>query len=77
MKTIKKFISDLFKENKDDDKFSSKKTVGMLAAVLVLVSYVIDGFKFYEINTELFNSLLIYSGTMLGASLVKAFSKDK
>ena len=72
---MKQFIKDIFTEDKTEGKYSSKKTVGIIAAILGFGAFVIDGFHFYEINESMFDSMLIFSGTMLGASLVKGFSK--
>jgi hypothetical protein len=72
---MKKFITDIFKEDKKEDKFSSKKTVGIISAVLAFLAFIVDGFHFYDINDGMFDSMLIFSGTMLGASVVKSFSK--
>jgi hypothetical protein len=73
---MKKFITDIFKEDKKEDKFSSKKTVGIIAAILAFLGFIVDGFHFYDINDGMFDSMLIFSGTMLGASIVKSFSKS-
>lgn len=72
---MKNFIKDIFTEDKNDSKFSSKKTMGILGGVLAFIAFVVDGFHFYDINNEMFNSMLIFSGTMLGASIVKSFAK--
>ena len=73
---MKEFIKDIFTEDKNDGKFSSKKTMGIMGGVLAFAAFVVDGFHFYDIDTDLFNSMLIFSGTMLGASVVKAFGKQ-
>lgn len=72
---MKNFIKDIFTEDKNDSKFSSKKTMGILGGILAFMAFVVDGFHFYDINNEMFNSMLIFSGTMLGASVVKSFAK--
>jgi glycopeptide antibiotics resistance protein len=74
---MKEFIRDIFTEDKNDNKFSSKKTMGIIAGILTFCAFVVDGFHFYDIDTDLFNSMLIFSGTMLGASVVKVFGKQK
>ena len=73
---MKKFITDIFKEDKKEDKFSSKKTVGIIAAILAFLGFIVDGFHFYDINDGMFDSMLIFSGTMLVSSIVKSFSKS-
>ena len=73
-----KFISDILTEDKKDDKYSSKKTMGIISGVLVCLAFLGDGFHFFSVNESLFNSMLVFSGTMLGvsagAATVKAFS---
>ena len=74
-----KFIKDIFTEDKKDDKFSSKKTLGIISGALVCLAFLGDGFHWFTVNTTLFNSMLIFSATMLGvsagASTIKAFAK--
>ena len=70
-----KFISDIFTEDKRDDKYSSKKTMGIISGVLVCVAFIGDGFNWFDVNPTLFNTMLIFSGSMLGVSTVKAFAK--
>ncbi len=72
-----KFISDIFTEDKRDDKYSSKKTLGIISGVLVCVAFIGDGFEWFTVNEELFNSMLIFSATMLGVSTIKAFAKKE
>ena len=68
---MKEFLKNIFTEDINEGKFSSKKTMGIIGSTLAFVAFVIDGFHFYDIDTDLFNSMLIFSGTMLGASVVK------
>jgi len=70
-----KFISDIFTEDKMDEKYSSKKTLGIISGMLVCIAFIGDGFHWFTINLELFNSMLIFSATMLGVSTIKAFAK--
>ena len=70
-----KFISDIFTEDKMDDKYSSKKTLGVISGILVCIAFIGDGFEWFTVNENLFNSMLIFSATMLGVSTVKAFAK--
>ena len=72
-----KFISDIFTEDKRDDKYSSKKTMGIIAGVLVCIAFIGDGFHWFTINENLFNSMLLFSATMLGVSTIKAFAKPR
>ena len=70
-----KFVSDIFTEDKRDDKYSSKKTMGIISGVLVCIAFIGDGFNWFDVNPTLFNTMLIFSGSMLGVSTVKAFAK--
>tara|TARA_B110000977_G_C10660858_1_gene331790 strand:+ start:172 stop:414 length:243 start_codon:yes stop_codon:yes gene_type:complete len=70
-----KFISDIFTEDKMDSKYSSKKTLGIISGTLVCLAFIGDGFDWFTVNQDLFNSMLIFSATMLGVSTVKAFAK--
>jgi|EP01052_Picozoa_sp_SAG31_P016916 purine-cytosine permease-like protein len=72
-----KFISDIFTEDKTDDKYSSKKTLGIISGVLVCVAFIGDGFEWFTVNEDLFSSMLIFSATMLGVSTIKAFAKKE
>ena len=72
-----KFISDILTEDKKDDKYSSKKTMGIISGVLVCIAFIGDGFHWFTINENLFSSMLIFSATMLGVSTVKAFATPK
>jgi len=76
-KNIMKFVSDILTEDKRDDKYSSKKTMGIISGILVCIAFIGDGFNFFTVNEDLFNSMLIFSATMLGVSTVKAFAKPK
>ena len=70
-----KFLSDILTESKEDNKYSSKKSMGLLVGGLVCIAFIGDGFNWFTVNTELFNSMLIFSATMLGVSTIKAFAK--
>ena len=70
-----KFLSDIFTEDLKDDKYSSKKTLGIISGILVCIAFIGDGFHWFTINENLFDSMLIFSATMLGVSTVKAFAK--
>ncbi len=72
-----KFVKDILKEDLNDGKYSSKKTMGIISGILVCIAFIGDGFHFFTINESLFDSMLIFSATMLGVSTVKAFAKPK
>ncbi len=70
-----KFVNDILQEDKLDDKYSSKKTMGIAAGILVCIAFIGDGFHWFTVNENLFNSMLIFSGTMLGVSTFRHFAK--
>jgi|TARA_R110000796_G_scaffold177763_1_gene294581 hypothetical protein len=70
-----KFVSDIFTEDLKEDKYSSKKTLGIISGILVCLAFIGDGFHWFTVNQDLFNSMLIFSATMLGVSTIKAFAK--
>jgi len=72
-----KFVKDILKEDLKDGKYSSKKTMGIISGILVCIAFIGDGFNFFSVNETLFDSMLIFSATMLGVSTVKAFAKPK
>jgi len=74
---MREFLKDIFTEDKNENKFSSKKTMGIVAGVLAFIAFIVDGFHFYEIDNGMFDSMLLFSATMLGASIVKSFGKGK
>lgn len=69
------YLKDILTEDKNDDKYSSKKTMGLISGILVCIAFIGDGFHFFTVNENLFNTMLIYSGTMLGVSTAKAIFK--
>lgn len=71
------YLKDILTEDKLDDKYSSKKTMGLISGALVCIAFIGDGFHWFEINENLFNAMLIYSGTMLGVSTAKAIFKKQ
>tara|TARA_R110001592_G_scaffold183118_3_gene426684 strand:+ start:1532 stop:1750 length:219 start_codon:yes stop_codon:yes gene_type:complete len=70
-----KFVKDILTEDAKDDKYSSKKTFGIISGILVCLAFIGDGFHWFTVNENLFNSMLIFSATMLGVSTIKAFVK--
>lgn len=71
------YLKDILTEDKLDDKYSSKKTMGLISGALVCMAFIGDGFHWFTINENLFNTMLIYSGTMLGVSTAKAIFKKQ
>ena len=71
------YLKDILTEDKLEDKYSSKKTMGLISGALVCIAFIGDGFQWFTINENLFNTMLIYSGTMLGVSTAKAIFKKQ
>ena len=71
------YLKDILTEDKIDDKYSSKKTMGIISGVLVCIAFIGDGFHWFTINENLFYAMLIYSATMLGVSTAKAILKKQ
>lgn len=69
-----KFIKDILTEDLKDKKYSSKKVMGLIAGLLAFLAFVVDGFHFYVINDNMFDSMLIFSATMLGVSVLRRFA---
>lgn len=69
-----KFLKDLFTEDLKDKKYSSKKVMGVIAGLLSFGAFVVDGFHWYDINDAMFDSMLIFSATMLGVSVLRKFA---
>ena len=51
--------------------------MGVISGTLVCIAFMGDGFHFFTVNEDLFNSMLIFSATMLGVSTVRHFTKSK
>lgn len=69
------FFQDLLKE-KRGGKFSSKKIWGAIVMLLLCLAFIGDGFEFYKVNVELFNTFAIIGTTLIGlGSAVAAFTK--
>ena len=68
------FFQDLLRE-KRGGKYSSKKIWGMIIMLLVCIAFIVDGLKFYTVNENLFNSMLIAGTTLIGLSTLNLFSK--
>lgn len=59
------FFQDLLRERRGG-KYSSKKIWGFIIMILVSAAFVTDGLHFYEVNENLFNSMLIAGTTLIG-----------
>ena len=69
-----KFLKDIMTEDLKEKKYSSKKVVGLTAGLLAFIAFVVDGFHFYDINDGMFDSMLVFSATMLGVSVLRKFA---
>jgi hypothetical protein len=69
-----KFLKDIMTEDLKEKKYSSKKVAGLIAGLLAFIAFVVDGFHFYEINEGMFDSMLVFSATMLGVSVLRKFA---
>lgn len=72
---MKQFIKDMFTEDKNDNKYSSKKMMGIVSGFLAFIAFVLDSLKIYDVNMDMFEGMLIFSATMLGVSVVRGFTK--
>lgn len=70
---MKKFIKDIFSE--EEGKYSSKRFMGILTGVLAGLGSVFAGLHWYDIPAEVLNPMWIYSGAMLGVSILKGMMK--
>lgn len=66
-----KFLKDILTEDLADGKYSSKKTVGIIGSLISFLLVLVDGFHFYTINESMFDSLLLFSASMLGISIFR------
>jgi len=62
-------MKDLFTEKKGG-KVSSKKFWGNIFLALCAATYILDGFHFYDVGKELFNSILVAGCTLVGLRTV-------
>ena len=70
------FFQDILRESRGG-KFSSKKIWGHIVMLLVGTSYILDGLHFYNIDNNLFNSMLIAGCTLIGATAIANIFKRK
>ena len=72
---MKKFINDLFKET-SNGKISSKKFWGNIFLILCALTFVVDGFHFYEVSKDLFNPSLVAGCTLIGLRTIGGMFKS-
>ena len=74
-----KFVKDIFSEEvaglSEGGKFSAKRFMGIIVGVGALLGSIASGFHFYEISQEIINPMWIFSGGMLGISILKGITK--
>jgi len=74
---LKMFFKDVLTEDKNENKFSSKKLMGILGGMIAFGAFTVDSMKLekFDVDMDMFEAMLIFSATMLGVSIVKGFSK--
>ncbi len=50
--------------------------MGILSGALVCIAFIGDGFHWFSVNETLFNSMLVFSATMLGVSTIPKITKS-
>lgn len=68
------FFQDILRERRGG-KYSSKKVWGFIVMIELSLAFIVDGFDFYEINENLFSTMAILGGTLLGLGTLNLFSK--
>jgi hypothetical protein len=68
---MKKFVQDLFTDGAG--KYSSKRAMGISAGLAGLAMAILAGLKFYDIEPTIIQTVLTFSGALLGISV---FSKE-
>ena len=59
IRKIMKFVSDILTEDKKDNKYSSKKTMGIVSGILVCLAFIGDGFHFFTVNENKCHNILV------------------
>lgn len=74
---MKKFIKDIFSEEVDTGagKFSAKRFMGITVGLLAAAGAFVSGLHWYEVPEGILNSMWMFSGAMLGVSILKGISK--
>lgn len=70
------FLKDITTEKKGG-KYSSKKIWGHIILLLVGVTYILDGFGYYHVNSSLFNTMVISGTTLIGLRTIASLFKKK
>lgn len=70
------FFQDILRERRGG-KYSSKKVWGFIVMILLCLAFVADGLHFYVVNENLFSTMAILGGTLLGLGTLNLFSSNK
>ena len=77
---MKKFVNDIFSEEVPGEakggKFSAKRFMGIIVGVGALLGSAAAGLHWYEISPDVLSPMWIYSGAMLGVSVLKGIGKS-
>jgi len=68
---MEKFFKDIFTDGAG--KYSSKRTMGITAGIIGLSMGILGGFHFYNIDNPVIQTVLTFSGALLGISV---FTKE-
>lgn len=74
-----RFLRQMLQED-EGGKLSSKKLWGHFVMLTVCISYIMSGFSFYKVKTNMFDSMLLAGVSLLGLSMLAKWaprSKDK
>lgn len=76
---MKEFINDIFSEDTPTGagKYSAKRFMGIFTGVLAGIGSTFAGLHWYNVPPEVLNPMWIYSGSMLGISILKGLSGSK
>lgn len=74
---MKKFLNQVFSEESKsgEGKFSAKRSMGIITGLLAAGGSIVSGLDFYNVPESIINPMWIYSGAMLGVSILKGVSK--
>ncbi len=75
---MKQFIKDIFSEDTPTGagKGSGKRFMGIIVGLLAAIGSITTGLHWYEISSDVTNPMWIYSGAMLGVSILKGIMKS-
>ena len=77
---MKKFMRDILSEevpgSDKSGKFSAKRFMGILVGVGALLGSTANGMHWYDVSPDILSPMWIYSGAMLGVSVLKGIGKS-